>query len=376
MWEHLEGIGRSEKVPEHSSSDGITERRKGEHVDIVINEDVRSERNYWDDVKLVHQSIPDFDFDDVSTKTEFAGRKIAAPILISGMTGGFDKAAEINSNLAWAAAELQIPMGVGSQRAALEDKSLEYTYRVVNDFDIPVRIANIGAPQLIDQKGKRAFILNDARNAMSMIDAHVLAIHLNYLQEVVQPEGDRNAAGVLEAMRDLCSSLPVMAKETGGGISRNTALKLKSIGVYAIDVGGLGGTSWSAVEAVRSHRKGNRLGERLGRTFWNWGIPTPASVVLANVGLPLVATGGIRSGLDVGRALWLGAHCAGVAGVVIRSAYEGRRAVLEELSTIIEELKVTMFLTGCRDLSRIVSGTCLVSGETDEWLKQFRDKPI
>lgn len=347
---------------------GVTEKRKGEHVDIVINQDVNARANSWDDITLIHESLPELDFDEISTETRFLGKKISAPIVISGMTGGFERALEINRHLAEAASELQIPMGVGSQRAALEKKELAGTYRVIADYDIPLRIANIGAPQLVRQGDRRAYGVDDAKSAMEMIDGHLLAVHLNYLQEVVQPEGDRRATGVLKAIRTIAKQMPVMAKETGAGISAPVAARLKNAGVRAIDVGGLGGTSWSAVESYRADRKGDLLGMRLGRTFWNWGIPTPVSIVQADVGLPIVATGGVRHGLDVGRAICLGASAAGLAGAIIRPASESRKAVLDELRSIIHELKIVMFLTASRNLRRLAEREYVISGVSEEWL--------
>ncbi|MBX8632446.1 MAG: type 2 isopentenyl-diphosphate Delta-isomerase [Thermoplasmata archaeon] len=354
-------------MPE-SSATGTTQRRKGEHVDIVLNEKVRADHNYWDDITLIHNSLPEVDFDEISLETNFLGVKISAPIIISGMTGGFQKAQDINRTLAEAAAEFQIPMGVGSQRAAIEDPEMRTTYSVVSDYDVPLIIANIGAPQLIKQRGKRAYGIEDAVAAMKMIDAGLIAVHLNYLQEVVQPEGDRAAEGVTEAIARIASSLPVMAKETGGGISRRVALSLKSAGVKAIDVGGLGGTSWSAVEYHRARRKHSPLGESLGRTFWNWGIPTPVSVIESQVGLPLVATGGIRNGLDAAKAICLGAACAGVAGAVIGAASKGRSALNDKLNEIIEGLRATMFLTGVSRVSELSGIKCIITGMTREWL--------
>lgn len=351
---------------------GVTEKRKGEHVDIVISKDTKSGTNYWDDITLIHNSLPEFDFDSIALETRFMGKKIAAPIVISGMTGGFDRALNINRNLAEAASELRIPMGVGSQRAALEKRELSGTYSVIADYDIPVRIANIGAPQLVKQEGKRPYCLEDAKAAMDMVDAHLLAVHMNYLQEVVQPEGDRRAAGVLNAIGQIARELPVMAKETGAGINASVAGKLKRAGVRALDVGGLGGTSWSAVESYRARSKGDLLGERLGTTFWNWGIPTPASILQARVGLPIVATGGIRNGLDAAKAVCLGASAAGLAGAVIKAASESKDAVIRELEAIIEELKVAMFLTGSSDAARLAKSEYLVSGVTRDWIDKHR----
>ncbi|MEM3852232.1 MAG: type 2 isopentenyl-diphosphate Delta-isomerase [Methanomassiliicoccales archaeon] len=357
-------------MPE-SGSRSTTQRRKGEHVDIVVNREVGASVNYWDDVFLVHSSLPEVDFDEIRTETTLLGRKISAPILISGMTGGYDKARKINENLAFAASELQIPMGVGSQRAALEDRGMVKTYSVVAEYDIPLRIANIGAPQLIQQRGKRAYGVEEARQAMEMINADIIAIHLNYLQEVVQPEGDRRAKGVLSAIADICRQLPVLAKETGAGISRTTALKLKKAGVKAIDVGGSGGTSWSAVEHYRAVQHNDSVGARLGNLYWNWGIPTPVSLILSSVGLPLVATGGIRHGLDMARALILGASAAGIAGAVIRQAVKGKKEVLSEIQAMLQELKAAMFLSSCADIASLSTAEYMLSGRTRKWVEAF-----
>ena len=346
-----------------------TERRKAEHVDIILQENVSAEVNYWGDVHLVHRALPEIDLEDVDTSCTLLGRKLAAPIVISSMTGGFGMGREINGNLAKAAAEVGVPMGVGSQRAALEKPELADTYAVVRDYDVPLRFANLGAPQLVQQAGKRAYGLADARRAMEMIDAHAIIVHLNFLQEVVQPEGDRRAKGVLAAIRALASKLPVMAKETGAGISREVALDLKKAGVKAIDVGGLGGTSFSAVEYYRARKDQATLKERLGATFWNWGIPTPASVVLANVGLPIVATGGVRSGLDVAKALALGASAAGVAKPMLEAAKESSDAVVRELRGFIEELRAAMFLAGADTLRALRGRPTLVTRPTADWIE-------
>lgn len=349
------------------SSAGGTSRRKGEHIDIVTGKNVSSATNYWDCVTLLHNSLPEVDFDEISTETEFMGRKIGAPIIISGMTGGFDRAMQINRNLAEAAEELRIPMGVGSQRAAIEDRALSKTYSVIAEYDIPLRIANLGAPQLIQQGKRRAYGIEEVREAMDMVKADLIAIHLNYLQEVVQPEGDRKAAHVLEKMKEISTQVPVMAKETGAGMSRQVALRLRDAGVRALDVGGLGGTSWSAVEHYRAERKGDETGSRLGSLYWNWGIPTPVSVLQCAIGIPLVATGGIRNGLDVARALSLGANCAGVAGAIIKAATQGKKEVRRELEQIVEEMKAAMFLTGSRNV-RELAGKGIVLGEAKQWL--------
>jgi len=346
-----------------------TEQRKAEHVNIILQEDVSATYNYWNDVRLVHQALPEIDLDDIDVSTTFFGKKLQAPLIISSMTGGFEMGKEINANLAKAAAEVGVAMGVGSQRAAIEKPELEPTYAVVRDFDVPLVFANLGAPQLVPQEGKRAYGVAEAKRAMEMVDADALIVHLNFLQEVVQPEGDRRGKGCLAAIRTLAARFPIMAKETGAGISRETAVALKKAGVKAIDVGGLGGTSFSAVEHYRARKEASNLKERLGATFWDWGIPTPASIVLANVGLPLVATGGVRTGLDVAKGIALGATAAGMAKPMLEAAKVSADAVVEELRTVIAELKAAMFLTGCATLEDLREAHAIVTAPTAHWLE-------
>ena len=346
-----------------------TEQRKAEHVNIILEQDVSAAYDYWNDVRLVHDALPEVDFDEIDVSTKLLGRKLAAPLVISSMTGGFGGGREINANLAKAAAEVGVAMGVGSQRAAIEKPELADTYAVVREYDIPLRFANLGAPQLVAQGTKRAYGAEDAQRAMDMIDGHVLICHLNFLQEIVQPEGDHGARGVLEGIRRLAGRFPVMAKETGAGISRDVALRLKRAGVKAIDVGGLGGTSFSAVEYYRAKKDMATLKERLGATFWNWGIPTPASVQLANVGLPVVATGGVRDGHHVAKAIALGASAAGMAKPMLEAAKESAEAVVRELRAVIEELRAAMFLTGSRTLKDLSERTAIVTRPTADWLE-------
>ncbi len=352
-------------MPEES----LTEQRKEEHVNIILNEKVGADYNYWNDVNLIHKSLPEVDIDSIDISTKLFGRKLKAPLVISSMTGGFHAAKEINANLAKAAAEVGIGFGVGSQRAALENPELEETYGIVKDFGIPLRLANIGAPQLVRQAEREPYGFEEAQRAMKMVDAHALLVHMNFLQEVVQPEGDKNGKGCLSAIQRIAARLPVIAKETGAGVSREVAIELKKVGVRGIDVGGLGGTSFSAVEHYRAKKEAQSLKERLGATFWNWGIPTPASVVLARVGIPIIATGGVRNGLDAARALCLGASAVGMARPLLKAAQQSAEAVASELRMVIEELKAAMFLTGSANIDELAGAQCIVSRPTADWME-------
>ena len=351
----------------------LIERRKGDHVEIVASEDLSQNYVYWDDIKLVHNPLPEVDLEEIDTSVTIFGRRLKAPLVISAMTGGYGKAEEINRNLASVAEEFGIGMGVGSQRAALENPEVARTYSVIKEFEIPLRIGNLGVPQLIKQGLTAPLGIEEGKAAMEMVDAHMLAVHLNYLQEIVQPEGDTKSRGGLKALEKFAAALPVIAKETGAGMPRETALKLKGAKVRGIDVGGLGGTSFSAVEYYRAKSAGDSSRVNIGKTFWDWGIPTPVAVVVANVGLPVIATGGLRSGLDVARAIGIGASSAGMAGRLLPAALVSKEALTIELRTIIDELKAAMFLVGAKDLKELAATKAIVTGRSKEWLDQLAE---
>jgi isopentenyl-diphosphate delta-isomerase len=296
------------------------------------------------------------------------GKELAAPIIISAITGGYEGAANINRNLAEGAAKAGVGLGLGSQRPALVDASLASSYEVVKDYDIPLVMANIGAPQLIDQRDGKAFGLEEAGRAVEMVNADVLAVHMNFLQEIVQPEGDLKASGCLDAIGSIAKELPVVAKETGAGLSRTVAHALMKRGVAGLDVGGLGGTSFAAVEYHRAKNSGDDTLTRMGETFWDWGIPTPVSVVAVDVGLPMIATGGLRSGLDVARSISLGASAGGLARQMLTAAEAGAEAVEKELNTLISELKGAMFLCGARSIGELTNVPVVVTGLSADWL--------
>jgi isopentenyl-diphosphate delta-isomerase len=334
-----------------------TESRKDEHIRVSLEKNVSAEHNYWDDIVLVHNALPEINKGEIDVSTKLFDKKLGAPIIIASMTGGSKKAKKINENLAIAAEKFQLGMGVGSQRAAIEKKELIDTYSVIKNYDIPLRFANIGASQIVQWGHKKT--LKNAQAMIDMIKADVFIVCLNFLQEAVMFEGESNAKGVFDAIKKLAKDLdkPVIVKESGAGISYEVASRLLETDISGIDVGGLGGTSFAAIEHYRAKMIGDRLHDRGGRTFWNWGIPTPTCIL--DVGdatdweLPIIATGGIRNGLDVAKALVLGADAAGIARALLEPAIESKDAVLFEVDAIIKELRAAMFLTGIDSVSKI-----------------------
>jgi isopentenyl-diphosphate delta-isomerase len=333
------------------------ESRKDEHVQVSIEKNVSSDHNYWDDIKLVHNALPEIDKNDIDLSTKLFNKKLGAPIIIASMTGGYSKAKKINENLAIAAEKYQLGMGVGSQRAALENDELKETYSVIKNYDIPLRFANIGASQLVIWGREKT--LENALKMIDMINADAFIVCLNFLQEAVMPEGESNAKGVYAAIKQLAEDLdtPVIVKESGAGISYDVAKKLSKTKISAIDVGGLGGTSFSAIEHYRAQMVNDKLHERGGKTFWNWGIPTPTSILhvgdATNWKLPIIATGGIRNGLDAAKSLVLGADSAGMARALLEPAIQGKTQMLEETDAIVKELRVTMYLLGVDKISKM-----------------------
>lgn len=334
-----------------------TEERKREHINISLKENVSAHHNYWDDVTLIHNALPEINENEIDLSIELFGKKLGAPLIISAMTGGYSEAKKINENLAATAEKFHIAMGVGSQRAALENSGLKDTYSIINNYNIPLKIANIGASQIVLWDKKK--ILENAEKIVEMIDADILAVCLNFLQEVIQPEGEAHAKGCLETIDMLSKEFgrPILIKESGAGISYKVAESLKKTNIAGIDVGGAGGTSFSAVEYYRARIKGNKHNMREGQTFWDWGIPTPTSILevgdATNWELPIIATGGIRNGLDVARALVLGAHATGIAHTLLKPATQDKQSTIFELDVIIKELRTAMFLVGADNVEKL-----------------------
>ncbi|HLL78723.1 MAG TPA: type 2 isopentenyl-diphosphate Delta-isomerase, partial [Ktedonobacteraceae bacterium] len=326
----------------------------------------------WGDVQLVHQALPEVNLDEIDTSVNFLGHRLRYPLFISSLTGGHPDVTTINENLARAAEQYGLALGVGSQRAAIVNPDVRGSY-VVTREQAPnaFLIANIGAPQLIRQARHEPFTLEQVQRAIEMIGANALAVHMNSLQEAAQPEGDRRAVGEADALRQLTAqvTVPVMAKETGAGVCREQALLLRSCGVSAIDVGGAGGSSMSAMEAARSASRGDERTHNIGQLYRDWGIATPIAVVEAGAAdLPLISTGGVRNGLDMARALALGATLVGMGFPFLKAASQGYDAVCELLETLIAELKVAMQLSGAPSIEAMRHIDVVVTGETRNWL--------
>ncbi|MDP9120029.1 MAG: type 2 isopentenyl-diphosphate Delta-isomerase [Acidobacteriota bacterium] len=302
--------------------------------------------NFFDQYQFGHAALPEIDFAEIDLETEFLGRRLQAPLLISCMTGGTERAGVINRNLAAGAEATGVALGVGSQRKALEDPAKADTFQVRGVAPSIPLLANLGAVQLNYGIGIR-----ECARAVEMIGADALVLHLNPLQEAIQPEGQRNFAALLpkigEVVRQL--SVPVIAKEIGSGISEATARALAGQGIRIVDTAGVGGTSWARIEAERSGDL------ELGEVFAGWGIPTPLSIqeVRRVPGLTVIASGGVRNGIDAAKALALGADLVGMAYPFLQAATESPQRVTDKVKRIVQELKICMFCLGVRSVAEL-----------------------
>jgi isopentenyl-diphosphate delta-isomerase len=348
-----------------------TRKRKADHIRISLNQNAQARKatTGFEDVHFIHKALPEIDKQKINLSTTVFSHKFAAPLIVGAITGGTPEATKINATIAEAVEELGLGMGVGSQRAAIEDKKLEKTFSIARKkAPTAFLIANIGGVQLAHGYG-----LKEAKKAIEMIQADALAIHLNPLQEAVQPEGQTNFRGVLKKIDAIAKELdvPVIAKETGAGIAAEEAKKIEAAGVKGIDVSGAGGTSFAAVEYYRTKRKANSFQHRLGDVFWDWGIPTAISIaeVSQTVNIPIIASGGIRSGVEVTKALALGASLTSLSQPVLHAAVKGVKETEDALSLLIEELKTNMFLVGVDSVKALQETPFVVMGETAEWLR-------
>lgn len=340
------------KTPPTDEAENV-EQRKADHIRINLDQDVSFKglttglENYF----FLHEALPELDLAEIDTQVNLFGKQWRTPLLISSMTGGTTEARQINRILAEGAQELGMAMGLGSQRAAIKDPSLADTYKVRDIAPDILLLANVGAVQL-----NYGYGLAECQQVVDMIEADALILHLNALQEAVQPEGDGNFAGLLNKIEQICRAIevPVIAKEVGWGIAESTARSLANVGISAIDVAGAGGTSWSQVEMYRAPTARHA---RVAGAFIDWGLPTAVSVQLCHRGapdLPIFASGGIKSGIDVAKCIALGATLGGLAGDFLKAAdKDGVEGVVELGRALLDELRVTMFCAGAKDISAL-----------------------
>lgn len=328
-------------------------RRKDDHLDIVLGRQggVHGVGNGFDAIRFEHCALPELDMATVDLRSNLLGIPLRAPLLISSMTGGAERATAINRHLAEAAQALGIAMGVGSQRVGLRSGNDQGLTRELRRLapDIAL-LSNIGAAQLLEKDG-----MDLARRAVDNLQANALIIHLNPLQEAVQAEGDKDWRGVLEAIRRTVDTVgvPVIVKEVGAGLSAEVAVALVQAGVRVIDVAGCGGTSWAAVEAQRAALPADR---EVAMAFADWGIPTATSLAMVRKVLPdvtLIASGGIRNGVDAAKAIRMGADLVGQAAGVLHDATLSTAAVIEHFDIVIRQMRIACFCTGSADLTAL-----------------------
>lgn len=343
--------------------------RKYEHLKIATKYPEQDSYTGFEDVLLVHEALSNFNFSDVDTSTFFIKKNISMPLLISSMTGGFKEAEKINRRLAEVAQKNQIPIGVGSIRAAIEEKKFIKSYSIVREVasDVPV-ISNIGIQQLIEGN------IDLAERAVELINADALAIHLNKLQELIMPEGEPNQSGAVDVLREVARKLKVkvIIKETGCGISKEVALLASSLKINYIDVGGFGGTSFAVIEGLRAKKIRDVEKLELSKKFSSWGIPTAISILEAKSveGVEVIASGGIRSGIEVAKSIVLGSCCAGVARPFLEAAIKGPKFLEKVVSRFSKELMATMFLVGASNIEELKTKPYVLTGVVRDWAVQ------
>jgi len=352
-------------------------QRKADHLALCAEGDVgfRRASTLLECVHLVHDALPDLKLADVDLSVTLLGKTLRAPIIIAAMTGGTDEAGRINRELASIAEERGYGFGLGSQRAMHLRPGTGASYRVRQAAPSTLLLGNVGVVQA------RAMTTGEARVLVDEVGADALCVHLNPAMELVQPGGDRDFSGGLETLARLARDLgvPVVVKETGCGISPAVGRRLRDIGIKHVDVSGAGGTSWVAVETKRAASEGDERAQALGEALWDWGIPTGASVaLLAPMGFDaIIATGGIGTGLDVARALALGASAAGIARPILRALLskkapgEGRAVALASLDAIETELRAAMLLTGSRDIAALRRAPRVTLPPLTSWIEQL-----
>jgi isopentenyl-diphosphate delta-isomerase len=347
-------------------------QRKTDHLVLCAEDDVgfREASTLLECVRLVHDALPDFRVDDIDTSVTLFGKRLRAPIVIASMTGGTDEAGRINRELASIAEERGYAFGLGSQRAMHVRPGTTASFRVRQFAPTAPVLGNVGVVQA------RAMRTEEVRALVDEVGADALCVHLNPAMELVQPGGDRDFSSGVDTIERLVRDLgvPVVVKETGCGLSPAVGRRLRSVGVAHVDVSGAGGTSWVGVETKRAAAAGDAAAQSLGQALWDWGVPTAASVALLSpLGFDtIVATGGVASGVDVARAVALGASAAGLARPVLRALTAGGRAgAAAFLAQVEAELRAIMLLTASRDLTALRRAPRVVTGDLSAWIDQL-----
>ncbi len=338
-------------MPEVTANPSI-EDRKVDHIKINLERDVQFPRltTGLERYRFMHNALPEINLSEIDSTVTLFGKTLSAPILISSMTGGAEMAHRLNTRLAEAAQEHGVAMGLGSQRAALKNPDVAYSYKVRDVAPDILLFGNLGAVQF-----NYGYGVDECRRCVDMIEADALILHFNVLQEAVQPEGDVNFAGLLGHVEQVCKTLgvPVIAKEVGWGFSEQNCRDLRNAGVAAIDVAGSGGTSWSEVEY---HRAPTALHARVAAAFADWGIPTADAVryaVSGAPGLPVIASGGLRDGIDIAKSIALGATLGGIAGPFLKAADQSTEAVSEFIDELTRQVRIAMLCSGARDIASL-----------------------
>ena len=334
-----------------AAAEPLTASRKDSHIEIVLHEDVahKTVANGFERYRFDHEALPEMDLADVDLSIELLGKRLAAPLVIGAMTGGTERSRRINRHLAEAAQASRVALALGSARAVLENPARARTYAVRDVAPDVLVFANLGAVQL-----RLGVTPDDCRRLVDLLEADALNLHLNPLQEVVQPEGDTTFGGLGDRIAAVARALaptPVLVKEVGSGISAATAAILRTTGIAGIEVAGAGGTSWALIE---SHRGGNPAKARLGRVFADWGIPTAESLIQVRESWPdgvVIASGGIRDGIESAKALALGATAVASAFPFLAGAERSAEAVVERIGLFVEELRTACFLTRSRTIA-------------------------
>lgn len=368
---------KEDKMHDQNQTNKIMER-KIEHLKIPLEHDVQHSKNYFKDIRLIHHPIPDFDFEDIDLSINFFGKKVSAPICISAITGGHPISKEINKILANAAEEEDIIMSVGSQRAGIEEPTLIDSFKITRDVapNIPI-IGNIG----IGQVSNPNFEIKDFHECIEMVDADVMAIHLNILHELVQDKGDTSYKPFRENFKKLRENykIPIIAKEVGTGFNPDLAVILDKLGFDGFDVGGTGGTSFAAIESKRNNFNNEKYTRNPADVFKEWGIPTPISIVYVRKVSQkmIIATGGLRTGIDIAKSIVLGADVGGFAYKFLKSAWQDRKEksinnTVKEIRTLKNELRTCLWLMNQENIISLKGkrSKCVVLGDLYRWLEQ------